>query len=68
MEERFTEFGDDDSREATATGLSPVGYLGECLEAEVSCRKERQIRLSLQETADLRLRRRRDNGTVQKDP
>ena len=37
------------AREAIETGLSPLGYLGECLEAEVSSRKENEIRRRLSE-------------------
>jgi DNA replication protein DnaC len=37
------------AREATETGLSPVGYLGECLEAEMANRKENETRRRLQD-------------------
>ena len=37
------------AREATETGLSPLGYLEGCLEAEIANRKENEIRRRLQE-------------------
>ena len=37
------------AREATETGLSPIGYLEGCLEAEISNRKENETRRRLQE-------------------
>lgn len=37
------------TRGATETGLSPLGYLEGCLEAEISNRKENETRRRLQE-------------------